>query len=481
MTRRRAPRRCRAWSAIADDAPTPRRWARTRSSSSASAPRSPPRVRSPSPGSWSGRSTSRGTATTAGRRRVRDAPATSSRPPSCTRSSAPRSARLLEQAWEAMGRPDPFTVTEAGAGTGALAAGLLGGLRDAGSPLLPAIRYRPVEMRGGPDRRAPGPPRAPTAGGSPRRRRRRRPARSRPARWSPTRSSTRCRSTASSAGPAASASCFVGVDGDGFAWVEAEPSTPALAARLEAEGVELADGQVTEVCLAVDDWLAGRDGPPGTRPGRARGLRRRAATPCTRRRARTARCGRSRATRVGGDPFRHVGRQDLTAHRRPRGRPGCRGRAGLDPLGETTQAELLGGLGRRPRLRMAAAGPARRSRTRSLLRSALARLLDPRGMGGFRVLVFGRGMPPDAALPGPPPHRSTSGLRARPPESARRATAPLLECESRRRSRGRWTRPVSSPSSAARLRTRPARHRGPRDRTLVRRRVRLRRRARSSS
>ena len=35
---------------------------------------------------------------------------------------------------------------EPGAGTGALAAGLLGGLRDLGSPLLDAIRYRPVEM-----------------------------------------------------------------------------------------------------------------------------------------------------------------------------------------------------------------------------------------------------------------------------------------------------------------------------------------------
>jgi hypothetical protein len=32
-----------------------------------------------------------------------------------------------------------------------------------------------------------------------------------------------------------------------------------------------------------------------------------------------------------------------------------------------------------------------------LLRSALARLLDPRGMGAFRVLVFGRGLPPGAS------------------------------------------------------------------------------------
>ena len=54
--------------------------------------------------------------------------------------------RLLEQAWEALGRPDPFTVTEHGAGTGALAEGLLGGLRSTGSPLAGAVRYDPVEV-----------------------------------------------------------------------------------------------------------------------------------------------------------------------------------------------------------------------------------------------------------------------------------------------------------------------------------------------
>ena len=196
-----------------------------------------------------------------------------------------------------MDRPDPFIVTEAGAGTGALAAGLLGGLRDAGSPLLAAIRYRPVEREEARiaalrDRLADRRP-----GGSPRRRRDR-------------------RGDAIETGavvanevldalpvhrvvgrPDGLRERFVGVDGDRFAWVEAEPSTPELAARLEAEGVALADGQVTEVCLAVDGWLAGDDGPPRARPGRARGLRRRARGPPLDRRDRTARCGRSRATR----------------------------------------------------------------------------------------------------------------------------------------------------------------------------------------
>jgi hypothetical protein len=57
--------------------------------------------------------------------------------------------RLLEQAWDARGRPAPFTITEPGAGASALAAGLLGGLRDLGSPML----TRPVPPdRAGADR-----------------------------------------------------------------------------------------------------------------------------------------------------------------------------------------------------------------------------------------------------------------------------------------------------------------------------------------
>ena len=46
------------------------------------------------------------------------------------------------------------------------------------------------------------------------------------------------------------------VDG-AFVDVEADPSTPALLARLDAEGITLAEGQRAEVCLAVDGWIAG--------------------------------------------------------------------------------------------------------------------------------------------------------------------------------------------------------------------------------
>ena len=165
--------------------------------------------------------------------------------------------RLVAQIWGALGRPDELTVTEPGAGTGALAAGLLAGLRDDRSPLLAAIRYRPVEVE--------------------------------PARLETLRARLAAQGLdglltdevplepSAEVGvvianevldalpvhrvvgrPTGLRELLVGLDPDGrFTGVEAAPSTQELAARLEREGVALADGQITEICLAVDGWLAG--------------------------------------------------------------------------------------------------------------------------------------------------------------------------------------------------------------------------------
>ena len=310
--------------------------------------------------------------------------------------------RLVEQAWDALGRPDPFTVTEPGAGTGALAAGLLGGLRDLGSPLLTAIRYRAVELE--------------------------------PARLTALRERLDALGlgdtivvdspdTAGETGavvanevldaipvhrvvgrpdaPGGLAELLVAVDAAGrFVPHEAPPTTPGLAERLAAEGVTLADGQVTEVCLALDDWLADAtrhlargivvlvdyaDEPaalhdPGRRP--------------------TGTLRTFAAHAVGSDPFRHVGRQDLTATVDLAAVRAAAARAGLEPLGETTQAELVATLGTgeltQAYLRRDGAG----LQDAFDLRSALARLLDPRGMGAFRVLAFARGVPPGTRLAG---------------------------------------------------------------------------------
>ncbi len=70
------------------------------------------------------------------------------------------------------------------------------------------------------------------------------------------------------------------------------------------------------------------------------------------------------------------------------------------PLGETTQAELLAALGSGELVTGILQGPGATLDDALRLRSALARLMDPRGMGGFRVLVFGRGLAAGSTLAG---------------------------------------------------------------------------------
>jgi SAM-dependent MidA family methyltransferase len=72
--------------------------------------------------------------------------------------------------------------------------------------------------------------------------------------------------------------------------------------------------------------------------------------------------------------------------------------AGLTPLGTTTQAEFLVGLGTEDLLRAIQADPATTMEDYLAVRSALVRLLDPAAMGRFRAMAFGRDWPAD----GPP-------------------------------------------------------------------------------
>lgn len=306
--------------------------------------------------------------------------------------------RLLEQAWEALGRPAPFVVTEPGAGTGALAAGLLGGLRDLGSTLFGAVRYRPVEVEAarlealGARLAAAGvhslletgpPPDVPHEAGA-----------------VVANEVLDALAVHRVVGrPGGLRELCVGTDDEGrFVEVETPPTTDALGDRLAAEGVELGDGEVTEVCLALDDWLdtstrhLGRGvvvlvdyaaEPPDLHgPSHPAGSLRTFARHA-----------------VGGDPFRHLGRQDLTATVDLAAVRAAAAAAGLDPLGETTQAELLAAVGSGPLVDAILHGPRASLEDALRLRSALARLMDPRGMGGFRVLVFGRGLPASTRLP----------------------------------------------------------------------------------
>jgi SAM-dependent MidA family methyltransferase len=307
-------------------------------------------------------------------------------------------ARGLNEAWERLGRPDPFVLREYGAGTGALILAILDRLARDATGLVDALRYDPIEAE---------PRRLETIA---------------------TRLAAQGRAGVL-VEPGGSGQPIVGAvvanevldalpthrvvvrDGrlleiltglrDGqLVDIEGSPTTPALGARLADEGIELADGQRAEICLELDRWVA--DVASGLRRGLLLlidyGYAARELYDPRRRRDGTLRAYVQQ--RVHDDPYRHIGRQDLTAHVDATAVERAAARAGLVHLGTTTQAEFLVGLGTEELLRAIQADPATTIETYLELRSALMRLLDPMAMGRFRVMGFGRAWPEGAPLSG---------------------------------------------------------------------------------
>lgn len=311
-------------------------------------------------------------------------------------------ARAVEEAWGLVGRPDPFTLVEHGAGSGTLGLAILDGLRRSGSPLLATLRYEPVEIA--PSRRAelergiaaagfaerlvspaaPDTPTAPVAGvvlanelldALPFHR--------------VTAAAGRLRELLVGWDPAAGR----------FVDAVADPTTPALAARLDADGVELADGQRAEICLEIDPWLAAVAArlergvvllvDYGHEAAELYGPARRDGTLRTYLRQ-----------MVGRDPYAHVGRQDVTAHVDLTAVVRAGEAAGLRHLGTTTQAAFLAGSGLGELVAAIREDPGTTLPSWIEVRAAVARLLDPGATGGFRVVAFGRALPGDATLAG---------------------------------------------------------------------------------
>jgi SAM-dependent MidA family methyltransferase len=329
-------------------------------------------------------------------------------------------ARVLDETWRRLGEPERFVLREYGAGDGTLALAILDGLRRDGSGLAPALAYRPVEVE---PRRleaigtrlaeagfaaaldAPADPREPVVGAVvanevldalPVHRVRRRGD--------------------------ALVEIAVGLDDERLVEVDVLPTTPALAERLAAEGIDLVDGQTAEICLALDGWVA------DAAAGLARGLLLLIdyGAPATelydpvRRRGGTLRAYLRH--RVHDDPYAHIGRQDLTAHVDVTAVERAAAAGGLEHLATTTQAEFLVGAGTHELLRAIQTDPATTIEEYLTVRSALMRLLDPAAMGRFRVMAFGRAWPagpPLAAFAFRIPERAT-----RPDPSAPRGTAP---------------------------------------------------------
>jgi SAM-dependent MidA family methyltransferase len=93
------------------------------------------------------------------------------------------------------------------------------------------------------------------------------------------------------------------------------------------------------------------------------------------------------------DPYRNIGRQDLTAHVDFTAVQLAAQRHGFEQLGLTTQAEFIIGAGAEELLERVRSDPRTDLAAWVELRSAVVRMLDPRAMGGFRVLMLARNAP----------------------------------------------------------------------------------------
>jgi SAM-dependent MidA family methyltransferase len=293
-------------------------------------------------------------------------------------------AGQLDEMWQRLGQPPRFVLREHGAGSGALAAAIAEGLTGIGSGLTAALDYQPVEIAG----RA----LAPDAGEA--------------ARDAPMVGCVLANELLDALpvhrvvyDGGRLREIFVGWAEGKFVEVVDEPSSPALAGWFTAAGVTLAAGQRAEVCLAAGDWLAlvAAQLERGyvlvidyaDEPAALYGPQRRNGT-----------LRAFRGHHLGADVLRGVGRQDLTATVDLGALDRAAAAAGLVRLGVTTQAELLVGCGLEDALERERARIGDDWQQRALLRAAVARLLDPRQLGGYRVAVYGRDVPTEPPLRG---------------------------------------------------------------------------------
>jgi SAM-dependent MidA family methyltransferase len=206
---------------------------------------------------------------------------------------------------------------------------------------------------------------------------------------------------------------FVGLDahdphGKRLVEMLAPPSSPAVAGYLDRLAIPwrtFPDGWRAEVCLAAEPWLEGIAGLLG------RGFLLTIDYGDTARRLYTR--DRRHGTlavyaqhRHGEHPLANPGGQDLTAHVNFSALEAAGRRSELHTAGFTTQAAFLDNLGIRAEMdalmkkrfplaetaRQTAAGQLDYLRSSSL-RASVRTLLDPSGLGGFKVLIQHRSVP----------------------------------------------------------------------------------------
>lgn len=304
-------------------------------------------------------------------------------------------ARQIAQMADLLGRPEPFTLREYGAGAGTLALAILEGFLAERPDLLAAVRYDPVEIN--------------------------------PVRLSELRHTLADEGFEAQIGESEDArltGCILAnefldalpvhrvavQDGalvekyvvwrDGWFTEESDsPSTPALERYLADGGIELVEGQIAEINLELAEWI----GMIATQLERGYVLLIDYGYRAERLFGPEYHAGTLRAYHqhtVSNDPFRAVGHQDLTAHvdfsaleRAARAHDLC-------VLGLTTQADFLSGAGIGELLVAAQQWEGMTFDEYVALRSSVIRMIEPGAMGRFRVLILGRDVPESEPLIG---------------------------------------------------------------------------------
>jgi SAM-dependent MidA family methyltransferase len=309
-------------------------------------------------------------------------------------------ARMALETWRRLGAPERFVIREYGAGVGGLAYDILAGLDDLDPAAFAAAEYRLVEVNearvgealtamaqaGLADKvdaevALAGAPLEPIAG----------------------------LVLANEVADALPAHRLRWQDGrahevrttwrDGWFTDVDAPLPAALATSVQAltdAGVVFADGDVFEVAPAAADWFA--DAARGLARGYLvtidygypahelwRGHRKQGGTVR----------GYAGHT-VTDDPYRRVGRQDLTAHVDFTALQVAAEQTGATLAGFTSQGELLAALGLGDRLVQLQADPEMTLEQYLAAQAAVLRLIDPGGLGRFGVLAMARDMPPIA-------------------------------------------------------------------------------------
>jgi SAM-dependent MidA family methyltransferase len=186
--------------------------------------------------------------------------------------------------------------------------------------------------------------------------------------------------------------------GNPFTFVLGPPSTPALAERLAAEGIQIQPGQRAEICLELDVWLDRAAQPLERGMVLLIDYGATAGELYTKDRGSTLRAYHRH--RVHADPLVAIGRQDLTAHVDLTAVERAATAAGLTPLGRSRQAELLAALGIGDLLVGLQSNLGTTLEAYLEAKSAVVRMLDPRATGAFAVLAFGRGVSAEPPLRG---------------------------------------------------------------------------------